>query len=322
MKIVKNEMELNTELPILASEKYLKIKSPKYGWIVDENFILPFFLDKRLIFTRIVFTYALIPQKENLTVEDEKKFLNKMIDFVRKQKICDFIYKAQSNVFFNVCPDGADCVEWGTYVKDIQMNDDELLMSFHSKHRNVIRKAIKEGVKIHITDDVNLIYQNIKETLDRQNSIHYPSKEYLTKLSKLKNNTLFLIAEYNDQIQGSAVIVYDKERAYYMYGGSIPRPFTGSVNLLQYEAMKILRDKGVKEYDFVGARINPPKNSKYEGIQRFKSRFGAELQKGYAFRYVFNPIKFKLFNIASSLYLKSKGYSYVDPIDSVKRGSE
>ena len=321
MKIVKNQSELNCDLPILGSEKYLKIKSNNYGWLVDENFILPFFIDKRLIFTRMVFTYGLISEKNNLTKEDEKIFLNKMIKFLKKQNICDFIYKAQSNVIFDICPDGADCVKWGSYIKNIELDDEKLLMSFHSKHRNVIRKAIKENVKVKITDNVDLIYKNIKETLKRQNSIHYPSKEYLQKLSDLKNNTLFLIAEYNNNIQGSAVIIYDTQKAYYMYGGSIQRPLTGSVNLLQYEAMKILRDKGVKEYDFVGARINPPKNSKYEGIQRFKQRFGSELKEGYTFRYVFHPLKFKLFNIISSLYLRTKGYKYIDPIDSIKRGN-
>ncbi len=318
MKIVKNEKDLNLKMPVLGSEEYLKIKSPVYGWIVDENFILPFFLDKRLVFTRMVFTNEPIAKKDNLTIENEKKILNEMVEFVRKQKICDFIYKAQSNVVFNTCPEGAECVEWGTYLKDIQMNDEELLMSFHSKHRNVIRKALKEGVEIKVTDNVDVIYENIKETLKRQNSIHYPSKDYLKKLAALKENALFLTAEYKRKIQGSAVIIYDKNRAYYMYGGSIQRPLTGSVNLLQYEAMKILRDKGVKKYDFVGARINPPKNSKYEGIQRFKQRFGAELKEGYAFRYVYKPFKFKMFNLISKLYLKSKGYDYIDPIDSIK----
>jgi len=320
MKVINSEEKLNCEnLPILAQEKYLKIKSDNYGWFEDDNYILPYFIDKRLIFTRMVFTYGLIAKKDNLTIDEEKKFLNNMVEYVKEHKMCDFIYKAQSNVIFNVCPDGSDCVEWGTYEVDLNDNYEQLLMSFHGKHRNVVRNAIKNGVVIKETNNVEKIYNCIKDTLARQGSIHYPSLDYINKLYQdLNSNILMLEALKDNELQGVAIIIYDNNRAYYMYGGSRVRPFTGSLNLLQYEAMKILQSRGVRVYDFVGARIKYEKGSKYEGLQRFKERFGASLQKGYAFRYIVNPFKFKLFNIISKSYLKLKGYNYIDPIDSIK----
>ena len=60
-------------------------------------------------------------------------------------------------------------------------------------------------------------------------------------------------------------------------------------------AMKLMKERGVKYYDFVGARINPDEGSKYEGIQRFKSRFGGELKKGYLWKMPLNKFKYKLF---------------------------
>lgn len=39
------------------TKNYLKIKSTKYGWLVNDKFILPFFIDKHLIFKRMLFTY-------------------------------------------------------------------------------------------------------------------------------------------------------------------------------------------------------------------------------------------------------------------------
>jgi lipid II:glycine glycyltransferase (peptidoglycan interpeptide bridge formation enzyme) len=48
----------------------------------------------------------------------------------------------------------------------------------------------------------------------------------------------------------------------------------GSSNLLQWEIIKKLKSLGVREYDFVGGRVEVPKGSKLEGIQRFKQRFG------------------------------------------------
>jgi len=318
IKIFSTQNDIKVNLPILASESYLKNKSDKYGWICNDNYILPYFLDTRLIFTRMVFTYGLIPQKENLTINDEQIFLDDMVDFVQNEKLCDFIYKAQSNVIFNVCPKESECVPWGTYEVDLSLDREELLKSFHGKHRNVIRKAIKDGVKIETSTDMKLIQGVISDTMTRQNVIHFPSLKYLLSLrDSIPENVLSLVAMKDGKLQGVAVFVYDKEKAYYMYGGSSRSPYTGSMNLLHFEAMKLLKEKGVQKYDFVGARINLEKGSKYEGLDRFKSRFGTTLIQGYSFRTIINPFKFKMFNIISKIYLKFKGYDYIDPIDSI-----
>jgi lipid II:glycine glycyltransferase (peptidoglycan interpeptide bridge formation enzyme) len=316
--VVKKIDESKRKLPILASEKYLKVKSDKYGWICNDNYILPYFLDTRLIFTRMVFTYGLIAKQDKLTVDNEKEFLDDMVDFVKKEKLCDFIYKAQSNVIFHICPKESDCVPWGTYEVDLSLSHEELLKSFHGKHRNVVRKAIKDGVEIQISTDIKLIQGLISDTMTRQNVIHFPSLEYLLNLQdSIPENLLLLVARKGDKLQGVAVFIYDKEKSYYMYGGSSRNPYTGSINLLHFEAMKLLQERGAKKYDFVGARLNIEKGSKYEGLDRFKSRFGTSLIQGYAFRTIINPFKFKLFNIISKIYLKLKGYDYIDPIDSI-----
>lgn len=324
IKIVQKQENLAyKKIPILASQAYLKIKSDNYGWLVNDNYILPYFLDTRLIFTRMVFTYGLIAKKDNLSIGDEKEFLDDMVTFVKQNKLCDFIYKAQSNVVFNTFPKDSDAVEWGTYLVDLSLSEEDLLKSFHGKHRNVVKNAIKNKVIIEETNDVNLAYNCISDTLIRQGSIHYPSLEYIKNLvENIDKNVLILKAVKEEVVQGVVIIIYDNNMGYYMYGGSIKRPFTGSLNLLQYEAMKILKSRNVKFYDFVGARINVEKGSKYEGLQRFKSRFGAELVKGYAFRTIVNPLKFKLFNFISRLYLKIKGYEYIDPIESILKSGK
>ena len=114
MKIVRNESELNIKLPILASEKYLKCKSDIYGWIYNENYIIPFFIDKKWNFSRLVFTNNIISKKKS--VEAEEVFLREVLNFIEEESLCDFIYKAQSNVLFQVCPSNTIYVPWGTYV--------------------------------------------------------------------------------------------------------------------------------------------------------------------------------------------------------------
>lgn len=316
IRIIYNQPEVSVKLPIFAQEKYLRNKGAKYGWFLSNDFVLPFILDKKLIFKRLFFTYAPIPLNKELDKVSQKQFIDQVVGFVKQKKLCDAITKAQAYVVFDEVPDKCDSVEWGSYITDIPENENELLMKFHSKHRNVIKKAIKDGVTILQENQTSRVFENIKETLERQNSIYYPSSKYLNGLKKdaPKNIALF-VAEKDGILQGSAVIIYDEDCGYYMYGGSCNRPSTGSINLLQYEVMKFLLQRKIFKYDFVGARINVKVGSKYEGIQRFKMRFGAELKKGYAFRVVFNPIKYSVFNKLIKVYGKIKGFRFKEPID-------
>ena len=57
------------------------------------------------------------------------------------------------------------------------------------------------------------------------------------------------------------------------------------MKLLQWEAIRLFRNVGVRKLDFFGARINPPKGSKQEGINLMKKRLGATLLEGYVWKY-------------------------------------
>lgn len=321
LKIALKESELGVPVKnVLASEKYLSIKSDNYGWFVDENFYMPFFFSKKLIFKWMVITYPPITLTMDMSSESEKAFLDSICLYLKAHRnVCDHITMPQTNVVFNFETTYGENIPWGSYIVDLCKTDDELMLSFHSKHRNVIKKAMKDGVTVNLNADPKDVYQCIKETLIRQH-VHYPEFSYYTALiEKIPNNVGFFTSNYNNEVEGCALVIFDNEHAYYMYGGSIAKPHTGSVNLLQYELMKFLRDKGVKEYDMVGARLVYESGSKYEGIQRFKSRFASGLKRGYTFRFVVSPFKFWLFNKAVSLYCKLNKIEYKDTIDETKR---
>ena len=74
-----------------------------------------------------------------------------------------------------------------------------------------------------------------------------------------------------------------------------------------------MKKRGVKWYDFVGARINPIPGSKQEGIQRFKSRFGGELKIGYLWKYSISPLKVRLYQTYIKLK-NSRSHSYTKDI--------
>lgn len=70
------------------------------------------------------------------------------------------------------------------------------------------------------------------------------------------------------------------------------------MKLLQWEAIRTFRKLGVRRYDFFGARINPPKGSKQEGINLMKKHLGATLAEGYIWKYPLRPLRAWVYSTA------------------------
>jgi len=114
-------------------------------------------------------------------------------------------------------------------------------------------------------------------------------------------NVAVFVAELEGKIQGSAIVPFSNYCAYNMHAGSIAEPVPGTTNLLQWEIMRHFRARGVRCYNFVGARIDPEPGSKQEGLVNFKKRFGGTLMRGFMWRYHLNPAKAWMYRLASRL---------------------
>jgi len=320
ISLLKDDSKIKDFLPIMGQKEYISAKSGNFGWFANDEFAIAFVIDKRAIFKRLIFMCEVVSLKGNCVNEDsEKEFLQEVIKFIKDKNLVDFINKAHANTIFKSCPEGADCVPWGSFVVELE-NTEELLKKFKSKERQKIRRAMRDGVIVEETNDISIIYATIKDTMKRQNSIHYPTMEYLQILKKsLANSIKFFVVKYEDKVQGCAIVVFDKKRAYVPYAGSVKKPHLGALHLMHYVAMNSMFSLGIKEYDFVGTRLYELKDSKFSGINRFKKGYNPKIESGYAFKYIINPIKYWLFNLLTKSYLLLKGYSYEEPISQIKR---
>lgn len=308
MEIHKNVTEIT--LPIIATSGYfISNGAIDYGYIVESNLVLPFYIKKNLIFRILLFPTGILG---NNSKEDQQFFLDKLIVFVRNNFKVDFILMQHTTSLFNAFPKESIACRFGSYILDLSATEEELFSGLHSKHRNVIKKAIKDGIVItkdarNIEDCIHLI----QETLVRQGVV-FQSSDFFNQLSQnLGENVDFWIAENDSKIQGAAIIVWNKgANAYYLYGGSAIEPHTGAMNLLHWEVIKTMKLRGVLFYDFVGARLNPKEGSKYEGIQRFKSRFGGDLKEGYLWKISINKAKYNLYFNALKIKCYLKGIKY------------
>jgi hypothetical protein len=318
IQILKNESTLNTELPFFAQEKYLSTKSDDYGWFDSKDFLLPFTIYKTFIFKRIVFTTEVI-QKTPMSIENEKIFLDKVVEYIIKNKICDFIYKPHPSAVFRTYPENSNPFKWSSYILDIESDLDNMIQKMtSSSQRTDTRKALREGVKIEITEDAEEVYSMCNDTLLRQKiPLSIDKNEFMHQFEKFHpTNMLMFKAIYNNKIEGVIVMFKDKNNAFAEYSGSIARPKNGLMKLLNLVALKHISDNyNIQTYDFIGAIPDIKDGSKESGIQKFKKDFGANLKVGYQFNLVINPLKYKLFNFILKLKLKLKGIDYIDPIE-------
>lgn len=324
IELIKKNHPNDNNLTFFAKEKYLKSKSKEYGWFVSDKFTLPFTIFKEFVFKRLVFSTEVIPNK-NSSIKEEKEFLNEVIIFIKKNKICDFIHKPQPSVIFRTYPDNCNSFKWGTFKIDIEPSFDNMLKKVKKNQRNYIRRAIKIGVKIKITSNFNEIYKLSNDTLCRQNiPLQICENEFKEQFDTLHpENMLMFKAIYKDEIQGVLVVFFDKYNAYAEYAGSIIKPTQGSLKLLHLTAMEYLsKNYGINSYDFIGAIPDIKEGSKEAGIQKFKREFGSILKEGFQFSLVINPFKYLLFNICLKLLFTVKGIKYVDPIEKYKKLSK
>ena len=308
VEITSNDIEFKELLPIVATKEFLSGKSKEFGWFVSDKFVLPFIVEKKFIFRRVIFSYGVIKRSGHNT--SEKAFLNEVVRLSKTLNI-DFIYQPYAFAVFNEVPDNCIYIPFGSYKVDLTLDEDVLLGNIHQKHRNVIRKAQKGSLESFSgVGYKQACYDLIKDTLTRQGQPYMGMSAIDNMSNKLGKNISFYIVKNGDIIEGSAIILWNKYEAYYLLAGSAAKTSAGAMNMLVWDIMLDMKSKNVLSFDFVGARVNPQAGSKFEGIQRFKSRFGSTMKTGYLWKAPIKPFKYKLFKFVTWLYYKLMNKSY------------
>lgn len=159
---------------------------------------------------------------------------------------------------------------------------DAIFSGMEKKHRNLTRRAEKEGVKIRtstLMPDVDEFLRLHEETVGRHHFTPYP-RDYFKSQVKLFGNddeALVFSAEYDGKVLASAIIMFYSDIASYHHGASTSDPAYRKVPasyLLQWKAIQEAMKRKCKIYNFWG--IAPDENPKHPfyGITHFKKGFG------------------------------------------------
>lgn len=199
-----------------------------------------------------------------------------------------------------------------TYIIDLELDEESLLMNLHKKLRNEIKKGVKNGtkiVKMNNKEGLDLFYDLHKETFDRSD-YEALGKDFFesvyTEYVQLGNGNLFL-AFADEVVISGAIIIESSNTALYMWGAS-----TGDKQYNMFEGQKVLlwesileaKRNGKKYFDLGGVTSNAEKGTKREGIYIFKKKFGGE-HKVFSGTYNFylGKIKGRIYDVLLKVYL-------------------
>jgi len=289
------KVQWDPSLPVFAKPEYLQAVGDEYGWLggMDESgnlrCILPYTIMRKAGLRMVRFRGETINLNADLDVEAEKSFLNSVVHYFRKNG-ADVIIPATNNALFRTYPDGASSAPYGSYVIDLRQSEEVLWKNVSKTTRSNIRAAQKDGVTIRESYEfIEPAYELIRDTFKRSKLAFMDRNSFKKLALTLNENGKLLMAEFQGVPQSYALFSFSTPSAYWMYGGNILGQHQGAMKLLQWETVLLFRKLGVHKLDFYGARINPPKGSKQEGINLMKKHLGATLAQGYMWKYSLRP---------------------------------
>jgi peptidoglycan pentaglycine glycine transferase (the first glycine) len=188
-----------------------------------------------------------------------------------------------------------------TFRVDLSASEEELLARMKQKTRYNIRYAGRKGVGVRKGDpaDFEMLYGMYTKTSARGGFVIRGADYYQTLWRTFFDEGMLipLIAEVEGEPVGGVMLFHFGKRAWYIQGMSreahrkkMP-PY-----LLQWEAMRIAKEIGCREYDLWGAPEVFDESDSMWGVYRFKRGLGGQVWRTIgAYDYPVKPLLYSLY---------------------------
>lgn len=165
-----------------------------------------------------------------------------------------------------------------TWLVPISGSEGEVFSKMRKTHRNLIRRAERENIRIQRSKDLKILHHLLVETSKRHKFVPF-SSSYLEKewaAFSIDNACELFVGEFDKEVLAAALIIFYGKFAFYYQSGS--KETRLPVNyLLQWEVIKEAKMRGCEIYNMWGVAAENSKNS--GGLFMFKSGFGGEAKK-------------------------------------------
>lgn len=165
---------------------------------------------------------------------------------------------------------------------NITDTEEAILAQMRKTTRYEIRKAEKVGVTIETSTDekdVKAFYKYQLETAERQKFVPF-AETFLKEQFKVffaSGKALLYTAKFERKVLAQAFVIFYGDEAVYHYGigTDFGRKYPGAY-LIQWEAIKEAKKRGMSYYNFWGVAAEEDKHHRFYTISIFKRGFGGE----------------------------------------------
>ncbi len=165
---------------------------------------------------------------------------------------------------------------------DLTPDEDQLLARMRKATRYEIKKGLAQGITVSSSknpDDVKKFYDLQVSTAQRQKFIpfSYAFFHEQFKVFAKADKALLYRAELNGTLLAHAFIIFYGQEAAYHYGASTEenKKHPGAY-LIQWEAIKEAKRRGMKRYNFWGVTGDDQKTHRFFKLSIFKRGFGGK----------------------------------------------
>ena len=223
--------------------------------------------------------------------ETREKLLKAIAEEAQKEKCMALYFSPQSDLsLLTSHPSSRHEQPETTLALDLSLSEEELQKQMKPKGRYNIGVAVKHGVTVEESKDVDAFFTLLKGTSERDAFGILPKSHYEHFLKDLPGSFLLLASSTEaakKPIAGLLGITWGN-RGYYYYGASsyadraLMAPYA-----LQWEAVKLCRNRGARTYDLLGiaptepatCNLQPTTSSHpWAGVTRFKMQFGGSTE--------------------------------------------
>jgi lipid II:glycine glycyltransferase (peptidoglycan interpeptide bridge formation enzyme) len=174
----------------------------------------------------------------------------------------------------------------------VQLNPEDLFKTLRATHRNLIRRAQKEGVTIRASTDPNTDIEHFlklhDETRKRHGFTAYTDSFFRAQVELFtpRGEATLYLAHYQDQVIAASVHMHIGGETSYHHGASTPAfSKIPASYLLQWTAIEDAIKRGDHVYNFwgiapttdVSGTLRPEKGHPFAGVTLFKTGFPGKL---------------------------------------------
>lgn len=164
-----------------------------------------------------------------------------------------------------------------TRIIDLTAPESAILAQMHQKGRYNVTVAVKGGVTVRkgSPDDIDAFYALLKATGSRDGFKISQKSHYARFLDALEGSFILMASAAGKPVAGLIGVQWNGTGIYYYGASSYEHRSLMAPSLLQWEAIRLCKDKGCTRYDLLG--ISPddaPYDDPWRGITDFKRKFG------------------------------------------------